>query len=57
MKKVMKDIFLKLMLNILKNYMNCTMIYHFYLKKKVEKLVATLNDEEEYAVHMYTMYT
>ena len=32
MKKVMKDIFLKLMFNILKNYMNFIMIYHFDLK-------------------------
>ena len=31
-KKVMEDIFLKLMFNILKNYMNFTMIYHFYLR-------------------------
>ena len=29
----------------------------FLSEKKVEKLVATLNDEEEYAVHMHTMYT
>ena len=27
--EVMKDIFLKLMFNILKNYMNFIMIYHF----------------------------
>ena len=32
-KKVMKDIFLKLMFNILKNYMNFIMIYHFYQKE------------------------
>ena len=32
-KKVIKDIFLKLLLNILKNYMIITMIYHFYLKE------------------------
>ena len=30
-KKVMKDIFLKLVFNILKNGMNFIMIYHFYL--------------------------
>ena len=30
MKKVTKDIFLKLMFNIQKNYMNFIMIYHFY---------------------------
>ena len=33
MKKVIKDIFLKLMFNILKNNMTFTMIYHFYLKE------------------------
>ena len=30
MKKVIKDIFLKLMFSILKNYMTLTMVYHFY---------------------------
>ena len=30
MKKVMKDIFSKLLFNILKNYMNFILIYHFY---------------------------
>ena len=33
MKKVMKDIFLKFMFNILKNYMNFITIYHFYQKE------------------------
>ena len=33
MKKVMKDIFSKLKFNILKNYINFTMIYRFYLKE------------------------
>ena len=33
MKKVMRDIFSKLILNILKNYLNFIMIYHFYLKE------------------------
>ena len=33
MKKVMKDIFLKLMLNILKYNMAFMMIYYFYLKE------------------------
>ena len=32
MKQVMKDILLKLIFNILKNYMNFIMIYHFYLR-------------------------
>ena len=31
--KVMKDIFLKLMFNILKIYIIFIMIYHFYLKE------------------------
>ena len=31
--KVMKDIFLKLMCSLLKNYINFIMIYHFYLKE------------------------
>ena len=33
MKKVMKDIFSKLMFNVLKNYMNFIMTYHFYEKE------------------------
>ena len=33
MKKVIKDIFSKLMFNILKNYMIFTTIYHFHLKE------------------------
>ena len=33
MKKVIKDIFAKLMFNMLKNYMNFIMIYHFYQKE------------------------
>ena len=33
MKKVMKDIFLKLMFNILKNYLNFVVIYYCYLKE------------------------
>ena len=46
MKKVTKHIFLKFMLNILKNYITFTIIYHFYLQelnlKNVERLVANL---------------
>ena len=34
MKKVMNDIFLKLIFSILKNYMSFIMIYHIYLKKE-----------------------
>ena len=33
MKKVMKDIFWKLMFNTMKNYMNFIMTYHFYQKE------------------------
>ena len=33
MKKMIKDICLKLMFNILGNYMNFIMIYHFYQKE------------------------
>ena len=52
----MKNIFLKLMYNTLKNYINFIMIYHFYLKKmeieKVEKLVANLHDKTKYVIHI-----
>ena len=52
MKKVMKDTFLKLMFNILKNYMNF-MIYHFYLKiEKVKMPVTNLNDKTESVLHI-----
>ena len=43
MKKVMKDIFSKLMFSILKNYMNFIIIYHFYLN---------LHDKTEYAIRI-----
>ena len=33
MKNVIKDIFLKLMFNTLRSYMNFIMIYHFYLEE------------------------
>ena len=43
MKKVNKDIFLKLMFNIQKNYLNFIVTYHFYLKeinfKKLKSLL------------------
>ena len=49
MKKKMKGIFLKLMFNILKNYITFTMFYHFYqflIKiEKVEKLAVNLHDK------------
>ena len=56
MKKVMKDILLKLMFNILKYYVNFIMVCRFYLKKtkieKVKKLVADLHDKTEYVTHV-----
>ena len=51
MKKVVKGIFLKLMFNILKNYMNFIMIYYFY-QKEFEKLVAALHDKTEYVINI-----
>ena len=52
----MKDIFLKLIFNILKTYMNFIMIYHFLLERMkietVEKLVANLHDKSEYVIHI-----
>ena len=57
MKTVMKDIFSKIMFDILINYMNFVMNYHFYLsevKVRIEKfkmLVANLHDKTEYAIH------
>ena len=56
MEKVMKDIFLNLMFNILKNYMNFIMIYHFTRRnencRKVEKLEANLHHKTEYVIHI-----
>ena len=55
MKKAMKDIFLKLMYNVLKNYINFIIIDHSYKKEwvgKVEKLVANSHDQAEYVIHM-----
>ena len=56
MKKVMKDNFLKLLSNILKNCMTLTMSCHFYLKKrklkKIEMLLANLHDKVEYVIHV-----
>ena len=47
MKKVMKDIFLKLMFSILKNYRSFTMKI-----EKVKRFVANLLDETEYTMHI-----
>ena len=49
----MKNIFLKLMFNVPKNYMNFIMIYQFYREEgKVEKLVTNLHDKTEYVIHI-----
>ena len=58
MKKVIKDIFLKLMFSILKNYMNFIMIYHFETMKivKVEKLVANVDDKTEHVIHIKNLH-
>ena len=55
MKKVMKDISLKFMFNILKNYITFTMTYTFSIKrkkmkkkKKNGKFVANFHYENEY---------
>ena len=56
MKKAMKDVFLQLMFNILKNYMNFIMVYQFYQKqlklKKSKKLITSLYDKTEYVIHI-----
>ena len=56
MKKVMINIFLKLIFNNRKIYVNFIKIYTFYHKerklKKVEKLVTNLYDKNEYVIHI-----
>ena len=56
MKKVMNNIFLKLIFNNRKIYVNFIKIYTFYNKerklKKVEKLVTNLYDKNEYVIHI-----
>ena len=52
----MKDIFLKLVLNILKSYMIFTMIYLPFLTKRIKiendkKFVANLHEKEELFIH------
>ena len=51
----MKDISSKFMFNILKNYINFLIIYHFYQKEKVKKLVANLHDKTEYVTHIINL--
>ena len=55
MKKVIRGIFLMLMFNTQKEYINFIMTYHFYLKErnlKIEKLVTNLCDINEYVIHI-----
>ena len=53
MKKVMKNIFLKLMLNILKNEFHDDLLFlpERMRIERVEKLVANLQDKTEYVIH------
>ena len=48
----MKNIFLNLMFNILKNYRNYIMIFEKVKIEKVEKLVANLHDKTEYGINI-----
>ena len=47
------------MFNILKNYRNFIMIYHFYSRgwwlKKVEKLVANIHDTSKYVIYVINL--
>ena len=52
-KNTMKKVILKLMINILKNYMN--LIYHFYLKEW--KLKKSKNLLEVYMIKINMLYT
>ena len=55
-KIVIKDIYLKLMLNILNIYMICIVIYYSYQEEKkinkCSKLVCNLYDKNNYVVHI-----
>ena len=52
----MKDIFLKLMFNILKNYMHFIMIFALSRERikveRVEELVPNLLDKTQYVIHI-----
>ena len=50
----MRDTLLRLMFNILKNYMNFIMIYQMKIEI-VEKLVANLHDKTEYVIHIINL--
>ena len=56
MQIAMEDIFLNFKISILKNYMNFTMTYPFYLNewklKKIEEFVGYLHDKKEYVKHI-----
>ena len=56
MKKVKKDISLKLTFNTYKLYIIFTMFYRFYLEKmkmgKIEKLDTSLHDESKYVIYI-----
>ena len=56
MKKVMRNIFLKLIFNTQEKYVNFIVTYHFYPKKRnLEKLKSVLQIyviKTEYVVHM-----
>ena len=53
MKKVMKNIFLKLMFNFLKNEFHDDLLFlpERMRIERVEKLVANLQDKTEYVIH------
>ena len=50
----MRDTLLRLMFNILKNYMNFIMIYQMKIEI-VEKLIANLHDKTEYVIHIINL--
>ena len=56
MKKEMKDILLKMIFSILKNYNNVIIIYHFLPERikieKVDMLVTNSDDKTEYVIHI-----
>ena len=56
--KLVKDTYLKLMLNIINICMSNTMIYHFYLKKmrikKCHNFLCHIYDQKKYALHIRT---
>ena len=60
MKKMIKDVFLKLTFKILKICITFTMIYLFFLKKKtdeIENLVANLHNKNSYAnIYLHKKY-